>query len=86
MGDDNIRADIVLALLAGGIAAAPVAPVLVRKLEPEVLGTIVGGFICMTNIRVVLNALGATQHAFIAIHVALSCAWAAAIANVLLQH
>lgn len=41
-----------LLLLLGGLLAAPIAPLLVRFMEPRRLGMLVGGFICITNLRV----------------------------------
>lgn len=48
----------VLALLAGGLIAAPIAAWLVRKLHPRVLGTAAGGVIAITNLRTVLGLAG----------------------------
>jgi uncharacterized protein len=45
-----------LALLAGGVVAAPFAAWLVRHLAARVLGVAAGGFIVMTNILTVLEA------------------------------
>jgi len=47
-----MRVDLALALLVGGLAAAPVAPHLVRRVEPRRLGMLVGAFICATNVKV----------------------------------
>lgn len=44
----------VLALLIGGILAAPLAAWLVRKLPPRLLGSLVGGVIVFTNARTLL--------------------------------
>lgn len=52
----HVRFDLMLTLLAGGLLAAPVAPLFVTRLHPSTLGTIVGGFICLTNARVLLKA------------------------------
>jgi len=56
--DASLRLDLVFALLAGGLAAAPVAPALIKHLDPRALGTAVGGFICLTNSRPLLKAAG----------------------------
>ncbi|MBF0817336.1 sulfite exporter TauE/SafE family protein [Microbacterium paludicola] len=47
----------VVALLVGGIAAAPVAAWLVRRLHPRLLGALVGGLIVFTNTRSLLLAV-----------------------------
>lgn len=44
-----------LALLLGGLVAAPIAAWLVRLLPPRVLGSAVGGLIVLTNARTLLN-------------------------------
>ena len=51
----SLRLDLMCALLVGGVIAAPVAPYVVTSLKPQVLGVTVGGFIVLTNLRVVLN-------------------------------
>ena len=48
------RIDLAVALLAGGLLAAPLAPHLVQRIEPRRLGMLVGAFICLTNVRVLL--------------------------------
>lgn len=45
----------VIALMIGGVIAAPVAAWLVRKLPGYLLGVIVGGFIVLTNARTLVN-------------------------------
>jgi uncharacterized membrane protein YfcA len=54
-GGDTFRYDLALTLLGGGLLAAPVAPLLVRRVPARRLGMIVGGFICATNVRVVMR-------------------------------
>lgn len=74
-----MRVDIVLALLLGGMLAAPVAPHLVSTLEPRLLGVVVGGFICATNLRGLLKAGGASPAGFSWAYALLLGAWAAAV-------
>ncbi len=45
----------VLALLAGGVVAAPIAAWLVRHLAPRVLAVAAGGLIILTNTRTLVN-------------------------------
>ncbi len=72
----------VLALLAGGLVAAPIAAWLVRHVPPRVLGAAVGGVIVLTNSRTLLrsdwvDAADPTRYAVLA----LVCAvWAGAVA------
>ncbi|MED3790820.1 sulfite exporter TauE/SafE family protein [Peribacillus frigoritolerans] len=45
----------VIALMAGGIIAAPIAAWIVTKLPSYLLGVLVGGFIILTNARTLIN-------------------------------
>jgi uncharacterized protein len=51
LGRDQYELGLALALLVGGVAAAPVAAYLVRFFHPRVLGTLVGAIILLTNAR-----------------------------------
>lgn len=77
-----VRLEYVFALLGGGIIAAPIAAYSVRKLNPRLLGVIVGGFICFTNARTILGALGAPEVAFQLVYAAIVSIWVLAIAYV----
>lgn len=78
-----VRLEYVFALLGGGIIAAPIAAYSVRKLNPRLLGVIVGGFICFTNARTILGALGAPEVAFQLVYTAIVSIWVLAIAYVI---
>ena len=56
LGSAGVRAGWVLALLGGGLLAAPVAAWLVRSLPARVLGTLAGGLIVLTNVRTLLRS------------------------------
>ena len=71
---------VVVALLAGGLIAAPIAAWLVRWLHPRVLGAAVGGLIVVTNTRTLLVTLGVDGGTQIAVTVALAATWATAVA------
>jgi len=58
LGSEGINLGWALALMAGGVLAAPVAAWLVRHLASRVLGVAAGGFIVLTNILTVLGAWG----------------------------
>lgn len=82
IGTAGIDAGWVLALLAGGLVAAPLAAWLVRIVPPRLLGAAVGGLIILTNTRTLIRAdvipvSGGAQTAVYAASVAL---WIAAIA------
>lgn len=52
-----MRLDLASTLLAGGLLSAPIAPLLVSRLEPRRLGLLIGAFICFTNGKVLWAAL-----------------------------
>jgi hypothetical protein len=82
IGVAGVRLDYVAALLVGGLIAAPIAAYLVRHMNPRLLGVIVGGFICFTNARTLLAAIGVSDNAFLLVYGAIVAAWAAAVAFV----
>ncbi|RRQ29424.1 sulfite exporter TauE/SafE family protein [Rhodococcus sp. Eu-32] len=51
LGSQGINVGWVLAILAGGVIAAPLAAWLVRHVPPRLLGASVGGIIVLTNTR-----------------------------------
>lgn len=51
LGSQGINISWVLAILAGGVIAAPLAAWLVRHVPPRLLGASVGGIIVLTNTR-----------------------------------
>jgi uncharacterized membrane protein YfcA len=58
LGTQGIDFGIALALLLGGVIAAPFAAWLVRHMAPKVLGVAAGGLIVVTNSRTILMTLG----------------------------
>ena len=46
----------IVSAMSGGVAAAPMAPLLVNYLDARLLGVFVGGFVCFTNVRTLLRA------------------------------
>jgi len=56
LGSQGIDVRWVLALLVGGLIAAPVAAWLVRIIPPRLLGSAVGGMILLTNTRTILRS------------------------------
>jgi hypothetical protein len=56
LGTKGIKWSWVLAILIGGVLAAPAAAWLVHKLNTRVLGTCVSGVILLTNLRTILEA------------------------------
>ena len=56
LGHQGINPTWVLALLAGGVVAAPIAAFLVRVVPARLLGVAVGGLIVLTNARTLLRS------------------------------
>ena len=83
IGVAGVRFDYVVALLVGGFIAAPIAAYVVRRLQPRLLGVIVGGFICFTNARVLLGAAGVDGEALLVVYAAIVMIWVTAIVRVL---
>ena len=69
----------ILALMVGGMIAAPFAAYLVRILPPRVLGTAAGGLIIITNTRTFLNGIDVPSAIVTTVLVVLAVAWIAAI-------
>ncbi|GAB4086658.1 sulfite exporter TauE/SafE family protein [Myceligenerans cantabricum] len=81
LSGEGVDVGSVLALLVGGLVAAPIAAWLVRHVPPRVLGSMVGGVIVLTNTRTLLgsgwvSASGVTE---ILVYAAIWIGWAAAV-------
>jgi uncharacterized membrane protein YfcA len=83
LGSQGIEWGYALALLVGGVIAAPFAAWLVRHMAPRLLGTAAGGMIVLTNTRTILIALGVEGTVFAVIMLGLLAGWIALIAWVL---
>ena len=70
-----------LALLVGGLIAAPIAAWLVRKLPARILGAAIGGLILVTNTKTFGEAVGAPSGVLVAAYVVFISIWLAAIAS-----
>ncbi len=80
IGNEGVRLGYVLALLAGGVVAAPIAAYLVRIIPPAMLGSLVGGVIVLTNSRTLVREAGITGGGAAAIYLGIVALWAAAVA------
>jgi uncharacterized membrane protein YfcA len=80
IGNEGVKAGYVLALLAGGLAAAPLAAYLVRRIAPKMLGSLVGGIIVLTNARTLVREFEITGLGAAAIYISIVIGWAAAVA------
>ncbi len=75
-----IAVPVVVALLVGGVIAAPIAAWLVRFLHPRILGATIGGVIVLTNGRTLMNAFGLEMNVQVLIYAVVTVAWAVALA------
>ncbi len=75
LGSQGIEWSYALALLAGGVIAAPIAAWLVKKLAARVLGVAAGGLIILTNSKTIAEALGASGNAVGAIAAVVGVLW-----------
>src|SRR5919205_335299 len=71
---------VVVALLAGGVVAAPIAAYIVRILPARILGSAVGGIILVTNMKTFLEAVGVGGPLPVVIYVLIVAVWIAAVA------
>lgn len=79
LSSEAIAFQVVGALLVGGMIAAPVAAWLVRKLNPRILGSAVGGLILLTNGRTLMREFDLAADARLAAYVMFAALWAAAL-------
>lgn len=80
IGNEGVRLGYVLALLIGGLVAAPIAAYLVKVLPAQLLGSLVGGFIVLTNARTLLRTFEVTGVAATLTYLGIVLVWAAAVA------
>lgn len=83
LGSSGIEWTIVLALLLGGVIAAPFAAWLVRILPARILAIAAGGIIILTNSRTIVLALGGSPATVTTTLVVLAVAWAGLIVHVI---
>lgn len=77
-----------LALLIGGMIAAPIAAWLVRHIPPRLLGSLVGGLIILTNVRTLLKSdwIDAPGDVRSVVYVLIFALWAAAVGYSFKRH
>jgi uncharacterized membrane protein YfcA len=85
LGSAGINYGFVLALLAGGVFAAPLAAWLVKHLPARVLGVAAGGLILLTNSKTVLESLGASGSTVVLAALAFALLWVALIVSAVRQ-
>jgi uncharacterized membrane protein YfcA len=79
LSQEGIDYTVVLALMVGGVIAAPFAAYIVRLLPARVLGTGAGGLIIITNARTLLNSFDVATGIVTTVLIALAVLWVVAI-------
>ncbi|MDM5200477.1 sulfite exporter TauE/SafE family protein [Fictibacillus enclensis] len=69
----------VIALMAGGLIAAPIAAYLVKIIPSHILGVVVGGLIIFTNARTILQTVGVSGTSLQSVYTILGVLWVAGI-------
>jgi uncharacterized protein len=83
LGSSGVAWTYVVALLIGGVAAAPLAAWLVRIVTPALLGASVGGLILVTNTRTLFDAYSVGGEIRQPAYVALAAVWILALGIVI---
>lgn len=88
LGSQGINPTWVLALLAGGVIAAPIAAWLVRLVPARILGVAVGGLIILTNSRTLMRTdwLGVAPSTRGVVYTLIVVLWILAGSYVIQQH
>lgn len=88
LGAQGIEATWVVALLLGGLIAAPIAAWFVRHIPPRILGSLVGGLIVLTNSRTLMgkDALALDSGVKWVVYGVIWATWIAAVVWSLKQH
>ncbi|RIV36940.1 sulfite exporter TauE/SafE family protein [Micromonospora radicis] len=79
LGTEGFLLPIVLALLIGGLIAAPIAAWLVRIVPAQLLGAAVGGVIVLTNARVLMRSADLGGSLPVLVYLLLAAGWIAAL-------
>ncbi len=74
LGTQGFEAPLVLAILVGGVIAAPIAAWLVHRADPSVLGVVIGTLLLVTNARTLLIEVGVPGAARLPVLLALAAA------------
>lgn len=86
LGSQGMKWNVVLALLSGGVLAAPLAAWLVQRVTARLLGSSVGGLIVITNTRTIFDVAGVSSGIRWATYLGLVSVWVLAVACVIRAH
>jgi uncharacterized membrane protein YfcA len=79
IGSEGVVWSSVVALLIGGLIAAPIAAYLVRHMPTRLLGASVGGLIVVTNLKTILDNAEVTGSPRTMVYVAAFAVWATSL-------
>jgi uncharacterized protein len=86
LGSQGIAWSVVVALLVGGLIAAPLAAWLVQFVTAELLGAAVGGLIVITNARSIFQVAEASVDVRLPFYAAIATVWVLSLAFVVARH
>ncbi len=86
LGSEVIAWHVLFGLLAGGVAAAPLAAWLVRKVTARLLGALVGGFIVLINARTLFGVTSEAPALRGWTYAAIAVVWLIGVAVVVRSH
>jgi uncharacterized membrane protein YfcA len=86
LGGTGLDLGIVLALLIGGVIAAPIAAWLVSRIPSRVMGVAVGGLIVITNLNTAFAIANVTGGAYVLGFVTAVVVWLGLVAWTIVQH
>ena len=79
LGSQGIMWEYAAALLVGGVIAAPIAAWLVKHMPARVLGVAAGGLIVLTNAKTIIESLGGSGSAVLAVTAVIFVSWVSLI-------
>jgi uncharacterized membrane protein YfcA len=85
LGWAQIHWEWVIALMIGGIFAAPIAAWIVRVIPSVLLGVLVGGIIIVTNTRTLLNSFHVSPEWVYPVYIGLFAVWAICVVITILR-
>ncbi|MBD0348882.1 MAG: sulfite exporter TauE/SafE family protein [Thermoleophilia bacterium] len=86
LGSEVIAWQVLFGLLTGGLAAAPLAAWLVRKVTARLLGALVGGFIVLVNARTIFGVTSEASGLRGSTYAAIVVVWLIGVAVVVRSH
>ncbi len=85
-GWEAVQLQWVVALLLGGVVAAPVAAWLVGRIPPHLLGVLVAGVILLTNARTLIHTIPVSPAIVLITYLLIGLVWAYALIQAVTRH